>query len=69
MIACSKARMWKDALHILEDMKKNNVLANEYSYSSAMTACGNCGQWKRALELMDEVRSCHLDLYMDGIDS
>ena len=54
--ACAKARAWKDALKLLDDMKERNVLPNEYTYSSTITACGNCGQWKQSLELLDQVR-------------
>ena len=64
IIACAKGRAWQDALHLLHDMKETNVLPNEYTYSSAMTACGNCGQWKRALGLMDEVRSVRSKLFL-----
>jgi len=53
--ACAKARMWRDALELLDDMQENNVLPNEYTYSAVITACGNGGQWNRALELLDQV--------------
>jgi pentatricopeptide repeat domain-containing protein 1 len=49
--------MWKDALKVLNDMKDNNILPNEFTFSSAITACGNCGQWAYALELLDEMKN------------
>jgi pentatricopeptide repeat domain-containing protein 1 len=48
--------MWKDALKLLDDMRDNNVLPNQYTYSSAITACGNCGKWKQSLDLLKQVR-------------
>lgn len=46
--------MWKKALDVLEDMKQNGVIPNDFTYSAAITACGNGGQWERALDLIDK---------------
>jgi pentatricopeptide repeat protein len=54
--ACGKGNNWRKALDLMDEMKQNNVLANQFTYSAAISACGNGGQWERALELLNQVR-------------
>jgi pentatricopeptide repeat protein len=55
MTACAKAKMWKKALELLDEMEQNGIAANEITYSVAIKACGNGGQWERALALLEKV--------------
>ena len=50
--------MWRKALDLLEEMKANGVVPNEFTYSSVINACGNGSQWERALELLGQVSLC-----------
>ena len=54
--ACGKGNNWRKAVDLMDEMKENNVLANQFTYSAAISACGNGGQWERALELLKQVR-------------
>lgn len=48
--------MWRMALDLLDEMRKNNVQPNVVTFSVAIAACGNGGQWERALELLNQMR-------------
>ena len=54
-VACSKGKMWRKALELLEEMKENGITPNGYTYSAAIAACGNGSQWEKALELLNQV--------------
>merc|ERR1712238_100105 len=49
-------QLWKRALMLLEQMKKENVSPDVYSYSSAISACGACGRFQEALDLITIMR-------------
>lgn len=55
-VGCSKAKLWRKALHFLDEMRTMGVTPNEYTYSAAISACGNGGKWEKALDLLNEVR-------------
>jgi len=44
--------LWKHALDLLEQMKKDGVVPDAYSYSAAISACGAEGRWEEALNLI-----------------
>jgi pentatricopeptide repeat protein len=54
-IACAKAKMWKKALELLDEMQQNGIAPTEVTYSVAISACGNGGQWRKALGLLELV--------------
>ena len=65
VIACAKARTWEDAMKIMDDMRENNILPNQYTYSAAITACGNCGEWKQSLDLLTQVKGrCSVSYFL-----
>ena len=44
------------ALDLLEQMKKEGVEPDAYSYSGAISACASAGRWKEALDLMSQMK-------------
>jgi pentatricopeptide repeat protein len=44
--------LWMRALELLQQMKKDGIEPDGYSYSAAISACGSCGRWKEALDLI-----------------
>ena len=44
------------ALDLLEQMKKECVEPDAYSYSGAISACASAGRWKEALDLMAQMK-------------
>ena len=45
-------QLWRKAMNLLDQMKKEGVAPDAISYSSAIIACGSAGRWKEALELI-----------------
>lgn len=37
-------------------MKRNNIIANQHTYSAVINALGNSGQWERALDILDQMK-------------
>jgi pentatricopeptide repeat protein len=60
--ACSKAKMWRKALELLDEMQEKGVAPSEVTYSITITACGNGGQWSKALDLLDIMRKKGLSI-------
>ena len=56
MEACAKAKMWRKALELLEEMEQKGIEPSEVTYSVTITACGNAGEWEQALALLDLMR-------------
>lgn len=44
------------ALDLLEQMKKEGVEPDAYSYSGAISACASAGRWQEALDLMSQMK-------------
>ena len=44
------------ALDLLEQMKKDGVEPDTYSYSGAINACASAGRWENALDLMAQMK-------------
>jgi pentatricopeptide repeat protein len=55
--ACAKAKLWRKALSLLEEMQQQGIEPSEVTYSVTISACGNGGQWRRALDLLDLMKS------------
>ena len=55
--ACAKAKMWKKALALLDEMQQRGIEPSEVTYSVAISACGNGGQWQKALDLLKLMKS------------
>lgn len=49
-------QLYQRALQLLEQMERNNIKPDGFSYSSAISCCGAEGRWEEALELMDRMR-------------
>ena len=60
--ACAKARMWKRALELLDEMDENGIAPSDVTYSVTITACGNGGQWEKALEILETMREKNLSI-------
>lgn len=60
--ACAKAKNWRKALGLLNEMEENGIMPNAITYSVAINACGNGGQWEKALALLDKVSQTRSDL-------
>jgi len=59
--ACAKAKRWKPALKLLDDMTRvHGIRPSEICYSAAITACGSADQWEKALQLMEQMKQQHL---------
>lgn len=55
--ACAKAKQWKKALSLLEEMQAAGIEPSQVTYSVTISACGNGGQWQRALDLLHLMKS------------
>lgn len=40
---------------MMDQMQKDSIPVNEYTYSAAISACGKGGQSSKALDLLDEM--------------
>jgi pentatricopeptide repeat protein len=49
-------QLWTRALQLLEQMRKEGVEPDGFSYSSAISCCGAGGKWKEALELIETMQ-------------
>jgi len=61
--ALEQGKRWRDAISLLDTMKKNTTLPlpNAFSYTCVISACSQCGKTKHALQLLDEVRDTHIN--------
>ncbi len=61
--ALEQGKRWRDAVCLLNTMKKNTTLPvpNAFSYTCVISACAQCGKTKHALQLLDEVRDTHIN--------
>ena len=50
-----RARQWKKAWDLYEEMKEDGVEANAYTYTSLIMACEKGGQWQAALQAFNEM--------------
>lgn len=55
--ACAKAKMWRKALVLMDEMQQQGIEPSEVTYSVTISACGNGGQWKKALDLLQLMKS------------
>lgn len=53
---CGKNRDWRNALELLNDMKRNSIFPNQHTYSALINALGNSGQWERALDVLNQMK-------------
>eukprot|EP00563_Minutocellus_polymorphus_P002694 CAMPEP_0181027756 /NCGR_PEP_ID=MMETSP1070-20121207/4324_1 /TAXON_ID=265543 /ORGANISM="Minutocellus polymorphus, Strain NH13" /LENGTH=1000 /DNA_ID=CAMNT_0023104999 /DNA_START=50 /DNA_END=3052 /DNA_ORIENTATION=- len=52
----SSEELSSKALDLLEQMKKEGVEPDTYSYSGAISACASAGRWEEALDLMAQMK-------------
>lgn len=50
-------QLWKRALSLINQMKRDRAWPDVYSYSAAISACGAGGCWKEALTLIKTMKS------------
>ena len=50
-------QLWKRALSLMNQMSRDRVWPDVYSYSAAISACGSGGCWKEALSLIKRMKS------------
>lgn len=62
--ACSKAKMWKQALAMLDEMETKGIRPSEVTYSVTISACGNGGQWSKALDLLEVMREQNMSIHI-----
>lgn len=55
-LVCAKDKEWRKALDLMADMKRNNINANQHTYSAIINALGNSGQWERALDVLNQMK-------------
>ena len=55
-LVCAKDKEWRKALDLMADMKRNNIIANQHTYSAIINALGNSGQWERALDVLNQMK-------------
>lgn len=51
--AVAKSGRYKEALSMMDQMKKDGLKADVYTFSAAISACGKSGQWEKAIELLN----------------
>lgn len=49
-------QLWLRAMDLLEQMKKDKISPDGFSFSSAISCCGAEGRWEEALELIDRMQ-------------
>jgi pentatricopeptide repeat domain-containing protein 1 len=50
-------QLWIRALGLLEQMKKDGLEPDGFSYSAAISCCGTGGRWEEALRLIETMQS------------
>ncbi|CAK9090888.1 unnamed protein product, partial [Durusdinium trenchii] len=53
---CARAKMWQQALKLLEVMPEMKLQPNVISYNATISACEKGGQWPQALKLLEAMR-------------
>lgn len=56
-----KSSLWRQALGMMADMRKQVVQVNVITYSVAISACEKGAQWQSALNLLREMELCSVD--------
>jgi pentatricopeptide repeat protein len=52
----SNEELWRKALGLLDQMKKDGIEPDGFCYSSAINCCGSEGRWKEACELIETMK-------------
>jgi len=49
----SDGQLWTEVMTLLDNMRKEGIDPDGFSFSSAISCCGSEGRWEEALQLMD----------------
>ena len=67
--ALSANRRWREALALLDEMKRRGLQPNSFCYSAVISACVSSGQPLHSLKLLKEMRQRNLRINLVCFDS